>query len=55
MAGIPVVFQAMFAIDRIRSEGHKHPDWQSKQPFKGILEWDFNAALRSIDIPPSSW
>jgi phosphoserine phosphatase len=47
----PIYFQAMFAIDRIRSEGHKHPDWHEKQPFKGILEWDLNAALASLKHP----
>jgi phosphoglycolate phosphatase-like HAD superfamily hydrolase len=47
----PLYFQAMFAIDRIRSEAHKHADWHEKQPLKGILEWDLNSALGSLKHP----
>ena len=47
----PIYFQAMFAIDRIRSEAHKHPEWREKQPFKGILEWDLHSALASVEHP----
>ena len=39
----PVYFQLLFAMDRIRELAPKHPEWESKQPFKGVLEGDHKA------------
>jgi phosphoserine phosphatase len=36
----PLYFQLMFAMDRVRSMAGDHPEWQTDQPFKAILEDD---------------
>lgn len=36
----PVYFQAAFAFDRVRAMAPDHPEWQTTQPFKSILEND---------------
>jgi hypothetical protein len=41
----PLPFQLYFIIDRIKAVAPHHPDWKSKQPFKGILEGDLKTAL----------
>jgi phosphoglycolate phosphatase-like HAD superfamily hydrolase len=41
----PLYFHAMFAIDRIKAEAPKHSEWKDLQPYKGILEGDWVAAL----------
>jgi phosphoglycolate phosphatase-like HAD superfamily hydrolase len=39
----PVYFQLLFAMDRVHELAPKHPEWKSKQPFKGVLEGDHKA------------
>jgi phosphoglycolate phosphatase-like HAD superfamily hydrolase len=39
----PTYFQAFFAFDRVRALAPKHPEWKTRQPFKGILENDMKA------------
>ncbi|MES1181273.1 MAG: HAD family hydrolase, partial [Flavobacterium sp.] len=41
----PLPFQLYFVIDRIKAMAPQHPEWKSKQPFKGILEGDLKTAL----------
>ena len=36
----PVYFQVAFALDRVKALAPQHPDWSTKQPFKGVLEGD---------------
>jgi hypothetical protein len=39
----PLYFQLQFALDRVKALAPAHPEWKSKQPFKGILEHDMKA------------
>lgn len=39
----PLYFQGIFAIDRVKAMGPQHPEWKTKQPFKGVLENDMRA------------
>ena len=39
----PFYFQLAFAFDRVRAMATQHPEWQTKQPFKGLLEFDMDA------------
>jgi len=39
----PMYFQASFVFDRVRALAPKHPEWKTKQPFKGIIEGDMKA------------
>jgi phosphoglycolate phosphatase-like HAD superfamily hydrolase len=39
----PMYFQGLFAFDRVKALAPKHPEWKTKQPFKGILEHDMKA------------
>jgi len=41
----PLPFQLYFMIDRIKAMAPQHPEWKSKQPFKGILEGNLKTAL----------
>src|SRR5262245_43306095 len=41
----PMYFQAAFAIDRVRALAPQHPEWQTQQPWKGVLEADLKAAF----------
>lgn len=41
----PVYTQLLFAVDRVKALAPSHPEWKDKQPFKGILENDVEAAL----------
>jgi phosphoglycolate phosphatase-like HAD superfamily hydrolase len=41
----PLPFQLFFIIDRIKAMAPQHPEWKSKQPFKGILEGNLKSAL----------
>lgn len=43
----PIYFQAVFALDRLRTLAPEHPDWNEKQPFKGVLENAPGAAFAS--------
>ncbi|HEY6362568.1 MAG TPA: HAD family hydrolase [Vicinamibacterales bacterium] len=39
----PVYTQVAFALDRVKALAPQHPEWQHKQPFKGVLEGDAKA------------
>jgi len=39
----PNYFQGIFAFERVKALAPKHPEWTTKQPFKGILENDMKA------------
>lgn len=43
----PIYFQFAFAMDRIRAMAPKHPEWKTKQPFKGVIEGDMKAVMAS--------
>ncbi|MEN8225816.1 MAG: HAD family hydrolase [Bacteroidota bacterium] len=36
----PAYFQLFFAIDRIKALAPQHPEWETEQPFKAVLEDD---------------
>jgi hypothetical protein len=35
--------QALFAFDRVKKLAPQHPEWKTRQPFKGVLEGDMKA------------
>lgn len=39
----PYYFQLAFAIDRVKALAEHRPEWKSQQPFKAVLEDDFEA------------
>jgi hypothetical protein len=39
----PFYFQAAFAFDRAKAMAPQHPEWKTKQPFKGLLAGDMKA------------
>ncbi len=41
----PMYFQLAFAIDRVRALAPEHPEWNTQQPFKALLEGDLKTAL----------
>ncbi|MFZ1428705.1 MAG: HAD family hydrolase [Geminicoccaceae bacterium] len=41
----PFYTQLAFALDRVKAQAPQHPEWRERQPFKGVLENDLNAAL----------
>lgn len=43
----PVYFQLLFAIDRVKALASGHPEWNTKQPFKAVLEDDMDALANS--------
>lgn len=43
----PVYFQLLFAIDRVKQLAPQHPEWQTTQPFKAVLEDDMPALAAS--------
>ena len=44
---MPVYFQLLFAIDRVKALAPKHPEWKTKQPFKAVLDNDMKALSAS--------
>jgi phosphoserine phosphatase len=42
----PLYTQAMFALDRVRELSPQHPEWQTRQPFKAVLENDRGAITK---------
>lgn len=40
---VPMLFQMNFTIDRIRGMAPQHPEWNSQQPFKTILDNGYNS------------
>lgn len=43
----PYYFQLAFAIDRVKALAPKHPEWKTQQPFKAVLEDDFETVAKS--------
>jgi len=43
----PMYVQLAFLIDRVKALAPQHPDWQTTQPFKAVLENDMPGVLRS--------
>src|SRR6266404_9985426 len=43
----PVYFQVQFAFDRVKAMAPQHPEWKTRQPFKGMLERDMKALAAS--------
>lgn len=43
----PAYFQALFVFDRVKALAPEHPEWEEKQPFKGVLEGDMKAVSES--------
>ena len=43
----PAYFQLLFAMDRVRTMAADHPEWENQQPFKGVLEDDFEAVAKT--------
>jgi phosphoserine phosphatase len=43
----PQYFQFLFALDRVKALAPEHPEWKTRQPFKGILEQDARALAAS--------
>jgi hypothetical protein len=39
----PMYVQLAFALDRVKAMAPQHPEWKSRQPFKGVLEGDLAA------------
>jgi len=39
----PIYVQVAFALDRVKALAPQHPEWKTKQPFKGVLEHDMKA------------
>jgi phosphoserine phosphatase len=39
----PIYTQVAFSFDRVKQMAPQHPEWKTKQPFKGILEGDMKA------------
>src|ERR1700692_4786153 len=39
----PMYTQIIFSLDRVKQLAPQHPEWKTKQPFKGILEGDMKA------------
>lgn len=34
----PFYFQLFFALDQVKAQAPKHPEWKNKQPFKAVLD-----------------
>lgn len=43
----PIYFQLSFAMDRVREMAHEHPEWQTEQPFRAVLENDRKALIQA--------
>jgi len=39
----PLYFQVLFALDEVKRLAPQHPDWQTTQPFKAVLDNDHKA------------
>ena len=42
----PMYFQLIFAIDRVREMAPQHPEWQTEQPFKAVLDNDMSELMK---------
>jgi phosphoglycolate phosphatase-like HAD superfamily hydrolase len=45
----PMYFQGLFAFDRIKALARQHPEWQSTEPFKSILNNDMKGVAAAGD------
>jgi len=43
----PLYFQLFFAIDRVKALAPEHPEWETQQPFKAVIEDDLEALVAS--------
>jgi len=43
----PAYFQLFFAMDRVKSLAHEHPEWKTTEPFKSVLNNDMKAIVKS--------
>ncbi|WP_237065260.1 HAD family hydrolase [Microbulbifer guangxiensis] len=41
----PIYFQLLYAIDKVRDQAQKHPEWKTEEPFASILKGDNKTAL----------
>jgi len=39
----PIYTQFAFAIDEVKAQANKHPDWSTKEPFKAVIAGDMKA------------
>src|SRR5436309_1087571 len=39
----PIYTQFAFAIDEVKAQANKHPEWKTKEPFKSVLAGDMKA------------
>ena len=43
----PAYFQLFFAMDRVKALVPQHPEWETTQPFKAVLENDMKTLIKS--------
>ncbi|WP_395710140.1 HAD family hydrolase [Reyranella sp.] len=43
----PIYFQVIFAMDRVKAQAERHPEWKTLEPFRWVLEGD-RAALAAM-------
>ena len=43
----PIYFQLLFAIDRVKQLVPQHPEWETEQPFKAVIEGDKEELAKS--------
>jgi phosphoglycolate phosphatase-like HAD superfamily hydrolase len=43
----PIYFQGAFVNDSVRKMAPQHPEWKTRQPFKGLIEGDIRAVAGS--------
>jgi phosphoglycolate phosphatase-like HAD superfamily hydrolase len=41
----PIYFQLAFALDRIKAEAGKHPEWKTTEPYKSVLAGDMKGVM----------
>ena len=41
----PMYFQVLFAFDRVKSLAPKHPEWNTTEPYKSVLEGDLRGVM----------
>ncbi len=41
----PLYFQFVFAMDRVKAEAPKHPEWKDKEPYKSLIAGDMKGVL----------
>ncbi|HXC97425.1 MAG TPA: HAD family hydrolase [Edaphobacter sp.] len=41
----PMYTQFLFSFDRVKQMAPQHPEWKTKQPFKGVLDGDMKAVM----------